>query len=174
MSFGVSTHSRLKAAGKELKTGLVEGIKVSTHSRLKAAGNGERCFFLDGNGFNTQPPKGGWDRYYLCINPKYGFNTQPPKGGWPNQAHRHRQELEVSTHSRLKAAGNLPFEFDNCFTVSTHSRLKAAGQYIDGEQRDTDSFNTQPPKGGWVRGISGGSIHRHVSTHSRLKAAGRL
>ena len=36
----VSTHSRLKAAGKErLKT--ITGIGVSTHSRLKAAGTGQ-------------------------------------------------------------------------------------------------------------------------------------
>ncbi len=34
-----------------------------------------------------------------------------------------------------------------------------------------DSFNTQPPEGGWLGGIYDDS-HNLVSTHSRLKAAG--
>ena len=57
---------------------------------------------------------------------------------------------EVSTHSRLKAAGNLPFCIFADHKVSTHSRLKAAGFTVF----DID--------------IIGGA----VSTHSRLKAAG--
>ena len=56
---------------------------------------------------------------------------------------------EVSTHSRLKAAGNIQRQFTQRYLVSTHSRLKAAGDQIDCLSR---AFN--------------------VSTHSRLKAAG--
>ena len=55
--------------------------------------------------FNTQPPKGGWRRCIAreCI---VGcFNTQPPKGGWAGRRGRPRPTI-VSTHSRLKAAGN--------------------------------------------------------------------
>ena len=37
----------------------------------------------------------------------------------------------------------------------------------------TDSFNTQPPEGGWPRVIRGKEI-KMVSTHSRPKAAGIL
>ena len=55
---------------------------VSTHSRPKAAG-----FVLYEsknmvNGFNTQPPEGGW--LVLCFHHKHihSFNTQPPEGGW--------------------------------------------------------------------------------------------
>ena len=33
------------------------------------------------------------------------FNTQPPKGGWLTFSDD-VQEVKVSTHSRLKAAGN--------------------------------------------------------------------
>ena len=55
---------------------------VSTHSRLKAAGGGIRYSYPIADGFNTQPPKGGWQ---LAV---HGY-VMP----------------FVSTHSRLKAAG---------------------------------------------------------------------
>ena len=55
----VSTHSRLKAAGRPPESGRM-GYQVSTHSRLKAAG----------------------DRQAARRNARYGFNTQPPEGGW--------------------------------------------------------------------------------------------
>ena len=55
----------------------------------------------------------------------------------------------VSTHSRLKAAGQVKIMFKVDVLVSTHSRLKAAGientVFVHIEQ----SFNTQPPEGGW-------------------------
>ena len=35
-------------------------IAVSTHSRLKAAGLSFTLFFKSPDGFNTQPPEGGW------------------------------------------------------------------------------------------------------------------
>ena len=55
----------------------------------------------------------------------------------------------VSTHSRLKAAGIMPTKERLMTPVSTHSRLKAAGS-----------------------GEFGGYWPFWVSTHSRLKAAG--
>ena len=81
--------------------------------------------------------------------------------------------MQVSTHSRLKAAGSINFS-DFCFTrVSTHSRLKAAGREWGDEKGEfvvsthsrlkaagtqhprlidaNVSFNTQPPEGGWRR-----------------------
>ena len=123
-------------------------VKVSTHSRLKAAGRNARMDAAGWHGFNTQPPKGGWpperavthtagvsthsrlkaagfgklavDRYVvvsthsrlkaagtttgaMCAMPT-GFNTQPPKGGWGRRRYAARPG-RVSTHSRLKAAG---------------------------------------------------------------------
>ena len=77
----VSTHSRLKAAGK--RGCIMQSIGgVSTHSRLKAAG---RLNWLNAKlswRFNTQPPEGGWARRWLMLS-----------------------YVIVSTHSRLKAAG---------------------------------------------------------------------
>ena len=64
----------------------------------------------------------------------------------------HGQQLPycVSTHSRLKAAGLYDggtfYKFDD---VSTHSRLKAAGSFQAWRKRLMRSFNTQPPEGGW-------------------------
>ena len=55
-----------------------------------------------------------------------GFNTQPPEGGWSFTAEQVLR-LQVSTHSRLKAAG-------------TMSPPLAAAAIC---------FNTQPPEGGW-------------------------
>ena len=143
----VSTHSRLKAAGRNRIDGDAF-LKVSTHSRLKAAGS---CFYvLKGNhdvsthsrlkaagllscpyqrasaGFNTQPPEGGWLFSTRRTLYEQGFNTQPPEGGW---------------------RGGAPFNV-NC-NVSTHSRLKAAGPALVASTKNYPSFNTQPPEGGW-------------------------
>ena len=57
--------------------------------------------------------------------------------------------FDVSTHSRLKAAGFVENGIYNPYKVSTHSRLKAAG------------LPRIPTK-----------HYPRVSTHSRLKAAG--
>ena len=57
----------------------------------------------------------------------YGFNTQPPEGGWASSS-AFNAFCSVSTHSRLKAAGN-----DNVIALWAQ-----------------ESFNTQPPEGGWL------------------------
>ena len=80
---GVSTHSRLKAAGR-LSMWTLRQLSVSTHSRLKAAGF-----------FHFHPP-------YLIQR----FNTQPPEGGWLSIDMQNAISADVSTHSRLKAAGS--------------------------------------------------------------------
>ena len=61
----------------------VLAVKVSTHSRPKAAG--ERAVFL--------------------FDLNQGFNTQPPEGGWLAGFFNARKGSFVSTHSRPKAAG---------------------------------------------------------------------
>ncbi len=61
--------------------------------------------FLPINCFNTQPPEGGWDYPAYFISSENSFNTQPPEGGWLKLG-KGLATLCVSTHSRLKAAGN--------------------------------------------------------------------
>ena len=79
---GVSTHSRLKAAGLDGYEGGKDWT-VSTHSRLKAAGTGNIIDEEGLGGFNTQPPEGGWASIPIMHLPVHCFNTQPPEGGWP-------------------------------------------------------------------------------------------
>ena len=57
--------------------------------------------------------------------------------------------------------------------VSTHSRLKAAGRNPRPSTDRSQSFNTQPPEGGWITPIIDTPKDSEVSTHSRLKAAGK-
>ena len=57
--------------------------------------------------------------------------------------------MVVSTHSRLKAAGQLYFRSAIITFVSTHSRLKAAGVIYLITGTPGMGFNTQPPEGGW-------------------------
>ena len=78
---------------------------VSTHSRLKAAGHAEIINQFQLNGFNTQPPEGGWLSFFFRKRRIYRFNTQPPEGGWPARNAGIYYPFIVSTHSRLKAAG---------------------------------------------------------------------
>ena len=56
--------------------------KVSTLSRLKAAGFLKINRIRGSNGFNTQPPEGGWIKPHQWWRQQWGFNTQPPEGGW--------------------------------------------------------------------------------------------
>ena len=58
-------------------------------------------------------------------------------------------ECRVSTHSRLKAAGQGVQRIFPDGNVSTHSRLKAAGADVIADGHSANSFNTQPPEGGW-------------------------
>ena len=55
---------------------------VSTHSRLKAAGPTAIWCITALDGFNTQPPEGGWPCGGAVGVGFVGFNTQPPEGGW--------------------------------------------------------------------------------------------
>ena len=59
-------------------------------------------------------------------------------------------DRDVSTHSRLKAAGRLACFAGQGDFVSTHSRLKAAGGEYLVSEFTASGFNTQPPEGGWM------------------------
>ena len=65
--------------------------------------------------------------------PLLRFNTQPPEGGWKD-THRIYVSGKVSTHSRLKAAGEGEIMSFKLYDVSTHSRLKAAGDFVHNYQ----------------------------------------
>ena len=58
------------------------GRTVSTHSRPKAAGRPPLSGRMGCQGFNTQPPEGGWGLINDSFVISQSFNTQPPEGGW--------------------------------------------------------------------------------------------
>ena len=147
MPASVSTHSRPKAAGgaKSASSGSLIGFNTQPPEGGWRLWSG---FSIRCRSFNTQPPEGGWGGGNGGGGGQDGFNTQPPEGGWkirPIDAAR----VQVSTHSRPKAAGDPEIYGARINLVSTHSRPKAAGLTS--------------------------SVHMSrlpVSTHSRPKAAG--
>ena len=100
---------------------------VSTHSRPKAAGIYKAGGCVVTTCFNTQPPEGGW----ACSVVVNVLNIK-----FQHTAARRRLALE-----RIFAMETIE--------VSTHSRPKAAGarRYLLSVQ--SARFNTQPPEGGW-------------------------
>ena len=76
-----------------------------------------------------------------------GFNTQPPEGGCKPLPLPIPQQ-KVSTHSRPKAADTYLTVRNKETGVSTHSRPKAAAMTTF-LFNICQSFNTQPPEGGW-------------------------
>ena len=82
-----------------------------------------------------------------CIQ---SFNTQPPEGGWEVAVFAAFLDGEFQhTAARRRLAASKW----RCFRptmVSTHSRPKAAGKFSGFAGTIQQSFNTQPPEGGWV------------------------
>ena len=79
--------------------------------------------------FNTQPPEGGWPPVRTTkISAPFCFNTQPPEGGWswggysPNPA----TKFQHTAARRRLVARQMPHLV--ALNVSTHSRPKAAGR----------------------------------------------
>ena len=79
--FGVSTHSRPKAAGTQHELGIYR-TAVSTHSRPKAAGSPQNLMY-DGYEVSTHSrPKAAGSKTRQRLVCWVCFNTQPPEGGW--------------------------------------------------------------------------------------------
>ena len=122
----VSTHSRPKAAGCNAASYAYMIGAVSTHSRPKAAGR------------RKSSPNGCTKFQHTAARRRLGMEEAAMRvdGVFQHTAARRRLVfrclaigycLPVSTHSRPKAAGLIPFDWDS---------YRAC-------------FNTQPPEGGW-------------------------
>ena len=79
---------------------------------------------------------------------------------------------DVSTHSRLKAAGDGRTLAEWIKDVSTHSRLKAAGSSDESGRVEDDAVSTHSRLKAAGEQPRQEPHKRTVSTHSRLKAAG--
>ena len=124
------------------------------------------------NGFNTQPPEGGWLR--LTSSWAYGkvsthsrpkaaglakeetparhlrrFNTQPPEGGWLLRRRNLCRSVRFNTQPPEGGWAFTQFLRLLMPSVSTHSRPKAAGSFFGRYGYPLFCFNTQPPEGGW-------------------------
>ena len=166
---------------------------VSTRSRPKAAGQVSLQGLQIINGFNTQPPEGGWGTADT-VRPKLsGFQHAAARRRLA-RLHTDKQENKSFQHAaarrRLEPALRKRGAVGN---VSTRSRPKAAGSKIGTARRRGQfqhaaarrrlgvkkqskthncGFNTQPPEGGWLSGFGTPVDLGVVSTRSRPKAAG--
>ena len=82
--------------------------------------------------------------------------------------------VDVSTHSRPKAAGSIKPVGRKLYEWFQHTAARRRLGALIWPERWTKCFNTQPPEGGWHLGLFGFLQSFGVSTHSRPKAAGAL
>ena len=143
----VSTPSRLKAAGScftpfSVMTG------VSTHSRLKAAGHKRAVHRFARAGFNTQPPEGGWIDDAARYRAGHVSTHSRLKAAGTTLLAIWRRRI-VSTHSRLKAAGQSQGSM-RCVSSGFNTQPPEGG-WIRFATASSEAvcFNTQPPEGGW-------------------------
>ena len=143
--------------------------------------------------FNTQPPEGGWVGGHSLQRFRRCFNTQPPEGGWGGntkavgrsggfQHTAARRRLDMLFYFGLAV---IPFQHTaarrrlgvkpacSCTANSFNTQPPEGGW---NQSRVCHSklfgFNTQPPEGGWKVKNSAYEAGKQVSTHSRPKAAG--
>ena len=146
--FRVSTHSRPKAAGTMDGYAACEG-DVSTHSRPKAAGRYLENQRQKRNGFNTQPPEGGWA--YGEIIPERTVSFQ-------HTAARRRLVRTIAKKINEK-------EFQH-----TAARRRLGWKKIMAGQEIRFQHTAARRRLGFEQGVGLRAVQ--VSTHSRPKAAG--
>ena len=78
---------------------------------------------------------------------QYSFNTQPPEGGWGASSIAPKTS-RVSTHSRPKAAGSVMSYWVSQMSFQ-HTAARRRLESLMAHRRSRESFNTQPPEGGW-------------------------
>ena len=211
----VSTHSRPKAAGHTIPRRRLQ-MRCFNTQPPEGGWKAKNWLLPQLCGFNTQPPEGGWGKSQEQLQIMDLFQhtaarrrlvgrtrMRMPMPLFQHTAARRRLVknqliidcLQVSTHSRPKAAGRIDIsERALDLGVSTHSRPKAAGRSAFQKSAFLPCFNTQPPEGGWgmiYLPLFGLQLFQHtaarrrlgvypaeneeftrVSTHSRPKAAG--
>ena len=189
---GVSTHSRPKAAGHFDRS--CDGYRqfqhtaarrrlvvvstttrvrhtVSTHSRPKAAGTVFVCaaFYLLVS-THSRPKAAG--AMQMILKQKKLFQHTAARRRLVTHSPLSSPDVAVSTHSRPKAAG-LSKPAYGCIAVFQHTAARRRLGINSCTSASGQSFNTQPPEGGWLSKYRRQHAWR-VSTHSRPKAAGAL
>ena len=100
---------------------------VSTHSRPKAAGSTQTRTITNGNGFNTQPPEGGWGGFsgVYFVKVRFQHTAARRRLATPIVALTFNT-LFQHTAARRRLGDIAQITVTDVF-VSTHSRPKAAG-----------------------------------------------
>ena len=143
---GVSTHSRPKAAATAFC--LQNCGREFQHTAARRRLHTSTLTPLGGTCFNTQPPEGGCPSRSRSVSWIVCFNTQPPEGGCSIIGNILPCE---SRFQHTAARRRLHSSFDHmrcCLEVSTHSRPKAAADSYFLHRNFYRCFNTQPPEGG--------------------------
>ena len=107
--------------------GFVEGCSVSTHSRPKAAGNIDDCGFSITNGFNTQPPEGGWPLTNSTARVPVLFQHTAARRRLVTQRGSLKRISRFQHTAARRRLGDRVIDKTMGLGVSTHSRPKAAG-----------------------------------------------
>ena len=122
----VSTHSRPKAAGKSPLES--EGYKWFQHTAAR-----RRLASTSRNHKNDRLFQHTAARRRLAVvtigpvSTPDGFNTQPPEGGWGKKISALSSSMTFQHTAARRRLGLLNLIFFCIKTVSTHSRPKAAG-----------------------------------------------
>ena len=131
------------------KYGIDPDMLVSRHSRPKAAGQIQVFASIIREGFNTQPPEGGW------LQKR---KTSPPNARFQHTAARRRLAFIATSVSRWQSRFNTqpPEGGWSCFSLclviwAGFNTQPPEGGWITRflPLRSGRSFNTQPPEGGW-------------------------
>ena len=101
-------------------------------------------------GFNTQPPEGGWQRQKFHTPQNLGFNTQPPEGGW-NKIGYNAGIYGWFQHTAARRRLETTIIFVRCEALFQHTAARRRLVVLMTSRRSQQrSFNTQPPEGGWA------------------------
>ena len=152
----------------------IQQKRVSTHSRPKAAGDELKAYIRLSDCFNTQPPEGGWKRVLHSPYRMYRFQHTAARRRLVKHTRKSKRFTNRFQHT---AARRRLVNAAGCASassfVSTHSRPKAAGWSACRAIFNRKSFNTQPPEGGWSLSQKPCSIRFRSPDFARLPRKAR-
>ena len=146
-------------------------MQVSTRSRPKAAGYG----YMVHNGVRRFQHAAARRRLVMaiwCITALDGFNTQPPEGGWFTAFAGLNPQQKVSTRSRPKAAGfsmNKCMNFYNSFNTQPPEGGWLLVKVVEYTETPFQHAAARRRLGAFISSLHCLGL---VSTRSRPKAAG--
>ena len=146
--------------------------RVSTHSRPKAAGRNIGQHRYERYRFNTQPPEGGWNAYpnKKTVSETFQHTAARRRLVCQLTISKDKQWFQHTAARRRLVITNIQERGSQLFQHTAARRR--LGRRHNHQGRNQPRFNTQPPEGGWERLLAEPMAVVCVSTHSRPKAAG--